>query len=884
MLLWDQRRSAVPEAVPKELEKNLTGDKVNNGMSQKVSNSSPWKDGEKDYGAVRWMNCEVGFLDKKLPCMAVKTIASIWLSEAVGVLKQWKSQMNFEIEEFTTIPVWFQFFNVPLDYWTEQGHSYIASAVGRPLYADAIAEAGKSLGFAKICVEIEVDSILPSSFDLRFANGESVERLIKLPMEASLSDHSAARLRHLHISHRVGESVRGMLLFQLLIPLQFLSLLRVMGTWIQQSRYGLGIIAPPETVQTSGSGEEVSPLAPVDSSVVLLGTAEFSTTWAVNRRALWDELRILHGNFGSEAWLLWGDFNSIRSVTEKSYVENLDMSAMVEFNGCVGDVGTEDLTAKGFFFTWSRRGGDHCPIAVTILPNVATRKPLKFFDFWMNHPDFANLLGGSWSQEVRVTLVREAKADLNWLQGLGSLFPVDPNLVLQEKEALLKRMTTNRMRNKILCIYDGAGQRIEDPCEIKKVIVGFYQDFLGTEFAERREGSRILQDLSIDKVPEELKMLIMPVSAEDTRRAMFSIKDDKAPGPDGFNASFSHNNWDAVGTDVVLAAQSFFSTGFLLKDWNSTALNLVPKTGLCGADPHSIAPVKEALDDFFSMSGLKTNLHKSAIFVSGVVNDLREILPITIGTLPVKYLGVPLISSRLTYDDRFMQVYWSSIFILPKKILKEVESILKAFLWTGAELKKSGAKVQWFLGSSWTVRKLFKLRDMVQSLIKSMLGMDVILSYGLIIGTLWDPFTKGLEKGWQRNRAIMYIMAHTPQNLRPNVALSDKVVWAPANDGFYTVKSAWKSIRLPKPKVPWYVTDWFKGQVPKWEFVSWLCCLGRLTKKDRLTGWGMGVSRSPNGWSEELAWANGKWIHPGFNTALFKLVLSGSVYHIWGEK
>ncbi|GFZ00677.1 hypothetical protein Acr_14g0003120 [Actinidia rufa] len=38
------------------------------------------------------------------------------------------------------------------------------------------------------------------------------------------------------------------------------------------------------------------------------------------------------------------------------------------------------------------------------------------------------------------------------------------------------------------------------------------RDSLGTEFAERREGSRILQDLSNAKVPEELKIgLIMPV-------------------------------------------------------------------------------------------------------------------------------------------------------------------------------------------------------------------------------------------------------------------------------------------------------------------------------------------------------------------------------------
>ena len=33
-----------------------------------------------------------------------------------------------------------------------------------------------------------------------------------------------------------------------------------------------------------------------------------------------------------------------------------------------------------------------------------------------------------------------------------------------------------------------------------------------------------------------------------------------------------------VGEDVVLTVKSFFPTGFLLKDWNATALTLVPKT------------------------------------------------------------------------------------------------------------------------------------------------------------------------------------------------------------------------------------------------------------------------------------------------------------------
>lgn len=48
-------------------------------------------------------------------------------------------------------------------------------------------------------------------------------------------------------------------------------------------------------------------------------------------------------------------------------------------------------------------------------------------------------------------------------------------------------------------------------------------------------------------------------------------------------------------------------------------------------------------------------MQKSALFLSGVNAELQavlsEVLPISIGSLPVKYLGVPLISTRLVYSD-----------------------------------------------------------------------------------------------------------------------------------------------------------------------------------------------------------------------------------------
>ena len=39
--------------------------------------------------------------------------------------------------------------------------------------------------------------------------------------------------------------------------------------------------------------------------------------------------------------------------------------------------------------------------------------------------------------------------------------------------------------------------------------------------------------------------------------------------------------------------------------------------------------------------------------------------------------------------------YWASMFILPKYVLKQVETILRRFLWSGRTESSTGAKVAW---------------------------------------------------------------------------------------------------------------------------------------------------------------------------------------------
>ncbi|KAL2228396.1 UNVERIFIED_CONTAM: hypothetical protein Sindi_1819300, partial [Sesamum indicum] len=151
----------------------------------------------------------------------------------------------------------------------------------------------------------------------------------------------------------------------------------------------------------------------------------------------------------------------------------------------------------------------------------------------------------------------------------------------------------------------------------------------------------------------------------------------------------------------------------------------------CKADIDSIGVFKQGLDLFASWSGLWLNVHKSHLIISRSAQEIREqlleMLGFHEGHLPMRYLGLPLLSSRLSLTDcqplllkidqrikgwegmrlsyagrvqiiksvlMALSIYWASAFILPKGILREIEKRLRAFLWKG--IGTSGyAKVAW---------------------------------------------------------------------------------------------------------------------------------------------------------------------------------------------
>ncbi|XP_050222198.1 uncharacterized protein LOC126672293 [Mercurialis annua] len=343
---------------------------------------------------------------------------------------------------------------------------------------------------------------------------------------------------------------------------------------------------------------------------------------------------------------------------------------------------------------------------------------------------------------------------------------------------------------------------------------------------------------------------------EEIKAVIFSIKDDKSLGPNGYSSDVFKSSWNIVGEDVTQAIMEFLNTCSMLRQTNSTIITLIPekdspeyigdykpiaccnviykgiskiltkrisrvlnkiinpcqyaffpdrgganrlyipkqdyqldhelhqdlyvlnndqwennwilflrkrlmvhhtKTGsgfgyhkecrdiklnhLCfaddmflfsNADTQSIKIMKDTLESFIKFSGLAPKQSKSTIFFNGISEPLKmEILSLigfTEGTLSVRYLGLPLVTTRLlkthcnelinrityrvsswsskslSYAGRIqlinsvlmsMQIYWCSVFLLPKAVIQGVEAVCRNFLWNNQNTDRKGGLVSW---------------------------------------------------------------------------------------------------------------------------------------------------------------------------------------------
>lgn len=184
-------------------------------------------------------------------------------------------------------------------------------------------------------------------------------------------------------------------------------------------------------------------------------------------------------------------------------------------------------------------------------------------------------------------------------------------------------------------------------------------------------------------------------------------------------------------------------------------LNLNYRTGMIGYHPAALNPsvthlafaddimiffdgqvislqnISSTLETFSVWSGLTMNKNKTELYVAGMTwTESCELtgLGFSLGSLPVRYLGLPLMHRKLRICDyrplidqlkaRFTSWtsralsyagrrellasvihgtinFWFSSFILPKGCVREIESLCCRFLWNGNITERAAAKVSW---------------------------------------------------------------------------------------------------------------------------------------------------------------------------------------------
>ncbi|XP_013633247.1 PREDICTED: uncharacterized protein LOC106338931 [Brassica oleracea var. oleracea] len=164
-------------------------------------------------------------------------------------------------------------------------------------------------------------------------------------------------------------------------------------------------------------------------------------------------------------------------------------------------------------------------------------------------------------------------------------------------------------------------------------------------------------------------------------------------------------------------------------------------THLCFADDllifmdgslESVQSVLQVLREFELRSGLAVSVQKSSFFASGLSQRETDLIQFTtgmpMGSLPVRYLGVPLCTKKLSllhcevllqqiktklsswsakslsFAGRLLLIktvitgittFWCSTFILPQACVKRINSLCGVFLWQGDIEKHHTARVSW---------------------------------------------------------------------------------------------------------------------------------------------------------------------------------------------
>ncbi|XP_039058744.1 uncharacterized protein LOC120202381 [Hibiscus syriacus] len=342
----------------------------------------------------------------------------------------------------------------------------------------------------------------------------------------------------------------------------------------------------------------------------------------------------------------------------------------------------------------------------------------------------------------------------------------------------------------------------------------------------------------------------------------------------------------------------------------------------CKGNLESVIGVTTILKKFYEISGLQLNVAKYDLFAVGISSGNLESILISIGfkhgLLPVRYIGVPLVTRKLNATDcsSFIEKIRSKIHLWSGKHLSYAGR-LELVKTKSTDATASGARVSWnnlYCPKSEGEQGLKDLKTwnkvyMIQ-LIRSLLAGE---------GSLWIAW---IYTYVIKSKEFLQMLNKPSYSYYFNRLLKLRSEAIPIlNLGFSSSKSIWEELRIKHGKIFWHKIVWYPLHIPKFSIITWLAVLDRLPTRERLTRTGITnvgscilsndgietrnhlftecpmvatlwnrilnlflLDKPHMSWDSFLAWASSTWKGKSLLTTILKIAWCSFIYYVWEER
>ncbi|GAA0168213.1 hypothetical protein LIER_22979 [Lithospermum erythrorhizon] len=333
---------------------------------------------------------------------------------------------------------------------------------------------------------------------------------------------------------------------------------------------------------------------------------------------------------------IYGDY--LRVERQKLW-RDIEKYCAIEFGDCVEKVKLEDVDGKGCDFTWFRGAtmrkldrvmvnrewsskysrsyvvfeapglSDHTPMSIMVEEvEVKFGSTFKFHEFWCKHAEYMELLKMVWAVKVdgnkmvviikKLTEVKKALKEFN-LKHFNKL-----SQQVKEKEFEVEMVQKSilsgngsdgdyykekKIREKLYILKSAEESYFRAKARVSWTMLGddctrfFHPKMRSHHTINLKAGNTLEEDKKIanlftNQVPaERVRGLIKPVTDEEIKEVLWSMGNNKAPGPNGFIVEFFKQGWEVVQKDVIEDVKCFYATRRMARGLSATTITLIPK-------------------------------------------------------------------------------------------------------------------------------------------------------------------------------------------------------------------------------------------------------------------------------------------------------------------